>query len=303
MEVALAGLCRTDLKLIEVGHRDLVLPRIPGEEVVGRVIEVGTGTDAHLIGQRVYLYPGTWCGTCPPCRQGAQNLCAHMAIMGFHRDGGFAEHVAAPVRSLVPLAADLSFERAVFAEPLSCCLNALELARLAAGDRVGVWGAGPAGLLLGRAATALGAHVTVIEPIEARRHFAGGLCRAPEVGFDVAVVAVGSGAAYADALRHLAPRGRLVVFAGLSAQECVRELDFNRLHYHEQTVVGAYGCSYRHGVQALDLIHTGRVGVDDLVSHRLPLAELGRALDLVRSKAGIKVLLYPGSRPGARSVA
>ena len=78
-------------------------------------------------------------------------------------------------------------------------------------------------------------------------------------------------------------------------------MDFNQLHYNEQTVVGAYGCSYRHGEQALNWISTQRVRVDDMVSHRLPLAELGRALDLVRSKEGIKILLYPGEVPDAQS--
>lgn len=293
--VGVAGMCRTDLKVIEVGHRDLVLPRIPGEEVVGTVVAVGSDTDAGLLHKRVYVYPGTSCGRCPPCRNGAENLCTRMQIMGFHRDGGFATYVTAPVQSLIPLCDRLPFEQAVFAEPLSCCLNALELAKLSAGERIAIWGAGPAGLLLGRAAAAIGAHPTVIEPCERRRAFADGLCCVPDANFDVAVVAVGSEAAYAEATAHLAPRGRLVVFSGLSPDTCVRPLDFNQLHYNEQTVVGAYGCSYRHGVQALDWIASQRVRVDDLISHRLPLAQLGRALDLVRKREGIKILLYPGS--------
>jgi L-iditol 2-dehydrogenase len=293
VQVAVTGLCRTDLKLIEAGHRDLILPRIPGEEVVGTVVAVGPAVDPALLHRRVYLYPGVWCGSCPACRKGAENLCERMRIMGFHRDGGFAEYVAAPVQSLIPLPDALAFEQAVFAEPLSCGLNALQLAGLASGERIGIWGAGPAGLLLARASVAMGAEPVVIEPCERRRAFAHGVAAVPDTLLDVAIVAVGAAEAYTQALSRLAPRGRLVVFSGLARDASLRPVDFNQLHYQEQTLVGAYGCSYRHGVQALDWIAAGRVPVTDLISHRLPLAELGQALDLVRSRQGIKILLDP----------
>ena len=100
IQTAVTGLCRTDLKIIEVGHRDLVLPRVPGEEVVGTVCAVGPDVASDLMGKRVYVYPGTSCGSCKPCLQGAGNLCTGMQIMGFHRDGGFAEYVTAPINSL-----------------------------------------------------------------------------------------------------------------------------------------------------------------------------------------------------------
>lgn len=294
VKVAVAGLCRTDLKLIEVGHRDLVLPRIPAEEVTGTVDELGPGTAPEWLGKRVYVYPGTPCGSCPPCRSGAENLCEHMQIMGFHRDGGFAEHVTTPAASLIELAPELDFESAVFAEPLSCCLNALELARLKAGDRLGVWGAGPAGTLLTRAGRSMGATAIVIEPDPRRRLQAGGVqALPPGMTIDVAIPAVGAPEAYQDAWNTLAPRGRLVLFSGLSRTSACQPVDFNTLHYHEQTLVGAYGCSYRHGVAALELIGSGKVKVADLISHRLPLSQLAEGLDLVRRRAGLKILIYP----------
>ncbi len=87
-----------------------------------------------------------------------------MRIMGFHRDGGFAEYVAAPLQSLIRVPDGLGDEEAVFAEPLSCCLNALELGGVGEGDVLGVWGAGPAGTLLSRAGALRGAEVVVVEP-------------------------------------------------------------------------------------------------------------------------------------------
>ncbi|MBL7077279.1 MAG: alcohol dehydrogenase catalytic domain-containing protein [Kiritimatiellae bacterium] len=296
VHVAVAGLCRTDIKLIDVGHRDLTLPRIPAEEVVGNVTALGSGVDPAWLNKRVYVYPGTSCGTCRPCRQGAGNLCRSMQIMGFHRDGGFAEYACAPVDSLIEIPNACDFDLAVTAEPLSCCLNALELAQLKAAERLGIWGGGPAGAFLSRAALAMRASPTIFEPNPHRRNMLEAEEQVqPDHPFDVAVVAVGSTEAYHEALAHLAPRGRLVLFSGLSPTETLQSVDFNALHYHEQTLVGAYGCSYRHGEQALDWISSGKVKVDDLISHRMPLSQLNEAIKLVRNQQCMKILLYPES--------
>jgi L-iditol 2-dehydrogenase len=68
----------------------------------------------------------------------------------------------------------------------------------------------------------------------------------------------------------------------------------NQLHYNEQTLVGAYGCSYRHGHQAGAFIYRGRPrGREDMISHRMPLDDLAAALELVENRGGMKILLYP----------
>ncbi len=293
IEVEVTGLCRTDLKLIRVGHRDLTLPRIPGEEVVGIVRRTGRHVTALQEGCRVYVYPGVWCGRCPACLKGAENLCRGMQIMGFHRDGGFAQFVIAPAKSVIPVPEGLSAEQAVFAEPLSCCLNALELARLDKGETVGIWGAGPAGTLLARASRAMGAEPFPIEPDPRRREIAKGSASRGSGKFDVCVVAVGSAQAYREALGAMNPRGRLVVFSGLQPSEDELPLSLNQLHYHEQTIVGAYGCSFSHGVQALHSIATGAVAVEDMISHRMDLSNLDEALRIVENRRGMKILLYP----------
>jgi L-iditol 2-dehydrogenase len=213
--------------------------------------------------------------------------------MGFHRDGGFAEYVVAPLMSVIPVPDGLGAERAVFAEPLSCCLNALMLGGIRTASKVGIWGAGPAGTLLYRAAQALGGTPICIEPDERRRNLIGGITDRPSFALDIAVVAVGNRAAYEEAIQCLGPRGRLVLFSGLSPQETTLGIDVNALHYNEQSLVGAYGCCKRHGEQALNLIASGRVIVSDLISHDLPLKELDFALSLVEQRAGMKILLRP----------
>lgn len=293
VKVLVTGLCKTDLKLIRLGHRDLLLPRVPGEEVVGKIDSVGPDVRNYSKGQRVYVYPGTSCGRCELCLRGAENLCQEMKIMGFHRHGGFGEYVLAPVNSLIPVPESLMNDEAVFAEPLSCCLNALELCALGHGETIGIWGGGPAGTLLNRAASALGAIPFVMEPDKHRRSLIRGFEKPAEEAFDVCVVAVGALEAYEQALSHLKSRGRLVVFSGLPKEAHNLLVDLNRLHYFEHTLVGAYGCSYRHGKQALEFLREGKVYVSDMVSHRMSLWELEDALQLVEKRKGMKILLYP----------
>jgi len=295
IKVTVAGLCRTDLKVIRAGHRDLVLPRFPGEEGVGTFAGIGRGAEGFCEGQRVFVYPGKCCGLCEMCRSGAENLCREMEIMGFHRDGGFAEYVVAPAQSLLPIPDGITDAEAVFAEPLSCCLNALDLARLEAGEAVGIWGGGPAGTLLSRAARGRGALPTVIDPDAARARTSGGVLSPPDVLFDVCIVAVGDAAAYQEALNHLKPRGRLVLFSGLPPRRSRLPVDFNELHYREQTITGAYGCTLRHGIEALAAIANKSLPVRDLISHTLPLHRLEEALNRVEKRDCMKIHLYPAS--------
>jgi L-iditol 2-dehydrogenase len=84
-----------------------------------------------------------------------------------------------------------------------------------------------------------------------------------------------------------------VIFSGLSPLDDSLPVSFNQLHSNEQMLVGAYGCSYRHGHQALSFIVDGRVAVEDMISHRIPLDDLGAALELVENRGGMKKLLYP----------
>jgi L-iditol 2-dehydrogenase len=293
VKVAVTGLCRTDLKLIRSGHRDLILPRIPGEEVVGIVEELGPQTESITVGTRVYIYPGEWCGTCRFCLSGAENLCRQMRIMGFHRDGGFAEYVVAPAKSLIPLDDHCSFSDAVFAEPLSCCINAIELSRLKPGETIAIWGAGPAGTLLQRLASNIDADVVVIEPDKQRRERFNAVGSVSGRLFDVCIPAVGDENAYREAFTHLTPRGRLVAFSGLAAESSYHAANFNQLHYLEQTVVGAYGCAFRQGKTALELITSGAVTVSDLISHTMPLSSLSSALDMVAKRTCMKIHLNP----------
>src|SRR3989339_794756 len=128
-DVLCCAVCRTDAKMWEQGHRDLVFPRVLGHEMVVR----------DETGERFMVWPGKSCGVCAFCRTGKENLCERMEITGFHTDGGFAHRALLPRDSLIPLPDSLPSRIACFAEPVGCVINAFEKLTAKTGDRLLVY--------------------------------------------------------------------------------------------------------------------------------------------------------------------
>jgi L-iditol 2-dehydrogenase len=112
-------------------------------------------------------------------------------------------------------------------------------------------------------------------------------------GVDVVITAAASGAAQQDALQMAARSGRISFFGGLPKDKPTISLDSNLVHYRELTIFGANGSSPAHNKRALELIASGQVPVDDLITHRLRLSQLHDAIDLVASGGAIKVTIEP----------
>jgi L-iditol 2-dehydrogenase len=91
----------------------------------------------------------------------------------------------------------------------------------------------------------------------------------------------------------VAARGRISLFGGLPRANSVIRFDSNLVHYRELIVVGAYGSAPRHNRAALELISTGAVEVEDLITHRVPLDRVRDAIDIVTSGEGLKVVVEP----------
>jgi L-iditol 2-dehydrogenase len=90
-----------------------------------------------------------------------------------------------------------------------------------------------------------------------------------------------------------APRGRISLFGGLPKDNSAIRLDSNLVHYRELSIFGAYGSAPRHNRDALSLIANGGVRVDDLITHRMPLADVLGAIETVRVGGGLKVVIEP----------
>jgi L-iditol 2-dehydrogenase len=319
LRIRACSTCGTDVKIFRFGHHHIVPPRVIGHEIGGEVVQVGDGaTGGWRVGDRVQVIAAIPCGRCGDCRRGWQTICPNQESMGYHYDGGFAEYMVVPAKVLAVdgvhrIPDDLDYVSASIAEPLACVLNGQEIAQVGTGDTVVVVGAGPIGCLHVRLARARGAaQVFLVELNPTRLELAAGFV-APDAaictgrtdaidevrkltdgrGADVVITAAASGQAQQDALQLAARHGRISFFGGLPKDNPVIALDSNLVHYRELTIVGANGSSPDHNRRALDLVATGAVRVDDLVTHRMPLTDVLSAIDTVARGEAIKVTILP----------
>ncbi|GAA1591137.1 zinc-dependent dehydrogenase [Actinoplanes couchii] len=310
--------CGTDVKISKFGHHHIHPPRVMGHEIAGEIVQVGEGVDGWSNGDRVQVIAAIPCGKCAECERGRMTVCPNQESMGYHFEGGFAQFMVVPekvlaVDGLNRIPDGVSFAEASVAEPLACALNAQNLARVGEGDDVVVIGSGPIGCLHVRLARARGAaRVFLVELNRERLDMAANLVLpdaaicAAEVdpveeilkltdgrGADVIITAAASGKAQEQAIEMAARQGRISFFGGLPKDNPTITCDSNLVHYRELMIIGANGSSPAHNAEALNLVATGAVPVNDLITHRLPLESAIDAFGIVARGEAIKVTIEP----------
>ena len=312
--------CGTDLKIFRNGHPNIDPPRVIGHEIAGEVVDVGDGVEGWAAGDRVQVIAAVPCGECRQCKRSRMSICENQTSVGYQYEGGFAEYLIVPrevlkVDGLNRIPDGVGFDEASVAEPLACVINGQRLAGVGTGDVVVVVGAGPIGCLHVRLAKAHGASRVILADLSLERLKLSADRVAPDdvvdassqdlvdevlrltdgEGADVVITAVAAGSAQEQALKMTARGGRISFFGGLPKDKPIIQCDSNLVHYRELTIVGANGSSPAHNKKALDLIATGAVPVDDLITHRLPLDGVLDAIQIVASGEAIKVTIEPGA--------
>ncbi|HMJ34697.1 MAG TPA: alcohol dehydrogenase catalytic domain-containing protein [Baekduia sp.] len=291
--VLACGVCGSDISDAWVEPK---LPVVLGHELTGEVVAVGAGVVGLDEGDRVVIHHHAPCGECRRCRRGHETLCESFRTMNID-PGGFAEHVRIPAELVgeLLLLDGLDAERGTFVEPLGCVLRAFERCGLRAGDSLLVVGAGTSGLLAVAAAHARGVEaVWVREPRTDRleRALALGAERHGNELVDVVFLATGAPAALADGFAAVAPGGVLCLYAPPGPGRAL-DLDGLSLYRREVDVVASYSAGPRDMLAAFELLASGAVDPLPFVTHRLPLHDTGRALELVRSGEAVKALVLP----------
>jgi NAD+-dependent secondary alcohol dehydrogenase Adh1 len=294
-----AGLCRTDLHVLDGVFADLCLPPpfVMGHETAGWVHEIGPDADGFAVGDPVIVHPYLSCGTCPPCRRGDDYLCEQFRFSGAMIDGGFAGFVATSTRSLVKLASTVDpVDAAGLADGGLAAYHAVKgsVPWLRPGSTAAVIGAGglghiaiqlvhamstarvvavdrsPAALEL---ATALGADVIVEADggqVEAVRKATDGH------GADVVLDFVGDGGTPTDALAMIGRSGRYVI-VGYGGRMETPTYD---LVGNELTIVGSQVGSHTDLVELAALSASGRVSV---TTQRYELGAVHGAIEDLRA--------------------
>jgi 2-desacetyl-2-hydroxyethyl bacteriochlorophyllide A dehydrogenase len=301
IRVMASGICGTDIHILR-GEYMGGYPVIPGHEFSGVVEAIGSAVTRFQPGDRVAVEPNIACDNCPACLNNRQNFCHNWSAVGVTHPGGMAQFVTAPEKTSFAIG-ELSFEQAAFMEPLSCVLHGLERLGPELADHIAILGAGPIGMLLMQGVRLQGAsHITVVDKNPARREFAaqmGADAILSEVGalevdrYDAVIDATGALALMRQSLDFARPGGKVLWF-GVPPAGAEMNLEPFKIFRKGLTVLSSF-TSVRNSHQALALLRSGRLRVDELISHRLPLQAFERGVELIeQGLEGVrKVMVLP----------
>jgi threonine dehydrogenase-like Zn-dependent dehydrogenase len=295
-----AGLCRTDVEVLagELDPRWVRYPCIPGHEWSGVVEEVGEDVLGVEPGDRVVCEGFCYCGACRRCRAGDTHLCERYDCLGFTRGGGFGELVRVPSRVVHRLPDRVPLDAAVLVEPASVVLKGLLRARPAAGESVGVVGAGTLGALaivLARlfSPTAVVAYGIREEELALARRLGAddavdvsSGADVPSGDFDLVVETAGAVEAVELATRLPREGGRIV---GLGICGTGRELcvPADRFVLRDLELIGSVGYTTAVWSRVVELLGAGLVDFAPVVARRVPAARFDEAFEAMVGGDGV----------------
>jgi 2-desacetyl-2-hydroxyethyl bacteriochlorophyllide A dehydrogenase len=288
VRVKAAGICHSDAHYRSGVTKTGPLPVTLGHEVAGIVEDVGTDVARFKSGDRVSVHYLATCGDCHYCSRGSEQFCGTAEMIGKHRDGGWADYISMPERSLFLLPPEISLEHgAVMMCSSSTSLHALRKARLQGGDTVAVFGIGGLGASALQLAMAMGAlevfavdtnpvklalaeslgavpvNATLGDPVQEIRRLTDGR------GVDVSVEVVGLPVTMRQAVQALAVQGRAAI-AGLS-DRTFELASYSELLGTEAEVIGVADHLAQEMPQLLEFAVRGKLNLEKVITRRVPL--------------------------------
>lgn len=320
VRVLASSICGTDVHIWKwnawAQQRVRRVPMIFGHELSGEVVRVGRSVRSLAVGDHVSAETHIVDGTCYQCRTGKMHICENVEVLGVDRDGVFAEFVVLPEINAWKNDPNLDPAIASVQEPLGNAVHALlpeENVEDVAGKRLLVTGCGPIGLLAIAAAKTLGAQTVVateVNPLRAAlaSEMGADLVLDPTAegdtlptrvreatgghGADVVLEMSGHPASLALAFDALTPGGR-VSLLGLFERPATLDIDA-ALVFKAARVHGIFGRRmFETWFQVKGLLAraTFREKVGRIITHRVPIPEIGHAMELLESKQAAKVSL------------
>ena len=311
VKVAACGVCHTDLHYIEHGVPTFKKPPIVlGHEASGIVEDLGSAVTNVKKGQRVLLPAVLTCGRCTACREGRENICSDMQMLGNHLDGAYAEYVAAPAKDALDLPESIPLEEAsIIADAISTPYHAVKnRARVRPGDRVVIFGCGGVGLNAVQLASAAGGYVIAVDINERKLEWAKDFGAAETInaagvdridkeikkrtggGADIAMEVIGSPKTIEQAFECLRVGGRLCIIG--YTHEAL-SIIAGKIMFKEIEIVGSLGCRPVDYVPLIRMVEQGKVDVKRVVSHRFSLDELPKAFELMKEGVSLRSIVIP----------
>jgi L-iditol 2-dehydrogenase len=319
VRVEACGICHTDLKKIE--YDLLAPPRIYGHETAGVVAQIGEGITGFAAGDRVVVFHHIPCMDCFYCRKKVYAQCLTYKKVGVTAGyepagGGFSQYVRVMDwivrRGVEKIPPGVSFEQAAFVEPVNTCLKAVVQCDPKPDEVVVVAGQGPIGLLFTMLMSRAGATVLTTDTIPSRlelsRKCGAKFAWNPRVtdvaaeiraltegrGADLVILAASVPGIVEEAIRFSRPGARILLFAQTSDAERV-EISGASICVGERILFGCYSASVDLQPESADLVFSGALPVERLISHKLPLADICSGFDMALHPDGqsLKVIVQP----------
>ena len=313
VKVEAALTCGTDVKTLRRGH-PLLIKEVPsgfGHEFSGTIFKLGENVEGFNVGDRVVAANSAPCGECFFCRRGEENLCENLYLL----NGAYAQYITIPrliaEKNMIKISDNLSFKKAAFCEPLANVAHGISRTPIKPGDTVGVVGIGPIGLMFARLAKLKGARVIAMGRNPLKLKTAKDFAEADEIidlkkypdpkdiilgltpegrGLDVAVECVGLPEIWEQMFGLVRRGGTVHLFGGCSSGTTVN-IDTRRIHYDEVNVVSVFHHTPKYFREALDLIASGQVDVEKLITRTMQMKYAKRALEMHQNGDAIKILL------------
>ena len=305
VKVEACAVCGSDLRKFNHGNPRVKPGRTVGHEISGVVVSAGKNVSKFKKGDRLSI------GADIPCNKPDY-------AFGHELDGGFAEYIKlnkisiqkGPIQKIKKTT---SYDSAALAEPLACSINGYERSDIGTHiNNIVIFGAGPIGHML----ALLGElkkprKIIVVDPIESKLKKMKKIINVSTVnsskknlkkyilnmtkgvGADLIFTACPSVEAQQTAIDLLAKRGILNFFGGVPQSSKPILLSTNDIHYKEAVITGSHGSTPAQHKLALKLIESGKIKINDLITHKFALSEIREAYKTAASKNSIKVVVNP----------
>ncbi len=269
-------------------------PVIMGHEASGKIVQCGEGVKNHKVGDRVTFDSTVYCNECEMCKEGKVNLCAHRQVLGvscedYNRSGCFAEYIALPEYLLYNIPENVSYVQASLAEPMSVAYHAATRTKISKGDSVVLYGIGTIGLLTLQIVRSFGAGQIIAVDIDDSRLEMARMNGATDVvnsrgpgalekvisltrdskGADIAIDATGIDITTNMAIKSVRLDGRVVLIGNVAPKT---EFPLQYVVTRQISIFGSCASAGEYP-QCLDLISSGKVRVDNMISRIVPLEE------------------------------
>lgn len=311
VKIAACGVCNTDMHYIDHGVPTFKKPPlILGHEPSGIVEEAGAGVKNFKVGDRVLIPPVFSCGYCANCRLGRENICFNMIMLGNHIDGAFAEYTKVPAKDCQHLPEELPLEESsIIADAISTPYHAVKnRAQVRPGDSVVVFGCGGVGINVVQVASAAGASVIAVDIVDNKLDMAKKLGAQHTInssdkedkallkeirtltggGADIAIEAIGNP-------KTIELASAAVKAGGLHCQVGYTRhsvpMNAGRLMFREIEIKGSLGCRPVDYPKIIEMVKTGKIQLEPVVTHKFKLEDIDKAFDLMRKGESLRSII------------